>query len=81
MENNQNDARHREDERDRRPTGNENEEPYVGADKDVSGNDIREEGREERRFHQGHGNRKYESHSNHSSADDQPTTNTGPGNM
>ncbi|RZJ72824.1 hypothetical protein [Flavobacterium sp.] len=80
MEDNKNDMRHREDARDRRPE-NENEEPYIGADKDVSGNDITVEGREERRFHQNHGNRKYESNSNHSSADDQPTTNTGPGNF
>lgn len=80
MENNRNDWRHREDGRNH-SNESDNKEDYLGADKDVSGNDIVEEGREERRFHQGHGNRKYEPYTNHSSADDQPTTNTGPGNM
>ncbi len=78
MDNNKNDWRNQDEQRDRRP---DNEKPYLGADKDVSGNDITDEGREERRFHQSHGNRKYESYSNHSSADDQPTTNTGPGTV
>ncbi|HLN94988.1 MULTISPECIES: hypothetical protein [unclassified Flavobacterium] len=32
---------------------------------------------DDRRRHQSFGNRKYESFSNHSSADDQPTTDTG----
>jgi len=78
MDTNQKDGQHREDERDRNAT-EQGQENYTGADKDVSGNDITDEGREERRHHQSHGNRKYDSHSNHSSADDQPTTDTGPG--
>lgn len=36
-----------------------------------------EENEEQRRFHQEHGNRKYRMFSNHSSADDQPMTDTG----
>jgi len=79
MENNEKDLRYQDEERDRKPDNSENDEPYTGLDKDVSGNDIDVEGREERRRHQEHGNRKYESNSNHSSADDQPTTDTGPG--
>lgn len=52
---------------------------HIGAtDRDVSGNDITEENRDERRHHQQFGNRKYESNKNHSSADDQPRVNTGP---
>lgn len=78
METNQNGRRETDDQRSQK---DQNEEPYIGADKDVSGNDIRVEGREERQHHQAHGNRKYESNKNHSSADDQPTTNTGPGNI
>lgn len=80
METTHND-RHREDREEKKQNAREHDQHYVGADKDVSGNDITDEGREERRFHQSHGNRKYESYSNHSSADDQPMTNTGPGNM
>ncbi len=81
METNRNDWRNREEQRDRKPNDTGNEEPYLGADKDVSGNDLVDEAREERHFHQSHGNRKYQSYTNHSSADDQPTTNTGPGNF
>lgn len=51
----------------------------LNIDKTVSGKDITEEGRESRRHHQEYGNRKYESHTNHSSADDQPQNN-GSGN-
>jgi hypothetical protein len=80
MENNRTDGRHREDDRHNQKDETKNED-YLGADKDVSGKDITVEGREERRHQQAHGNRKYESNSNHSSADDQPTTNTGPGNF
>ena len=36
-----------------------------------------EDKEEDRRFHQEHGNRKYKMFSNHSSADDQPMTDTG----
>ena len=50
-------------------TGSENEtEPDVNSPSGI-----------DERHHQQHGNRKYESHKNHSSADDQPTTDTGPG--
>jgi len=35
-----------------------------------------DENKEERHHHQQHGNRKYKMFSNHSSADDQPLTNT-----
>ena len=45
-------------------------------DKNASGKDIGEEGRESRHHQQEHGNRKYESYTNHSSADDQPQVNT-----
>lgn len=80
METNKNDRRHQDDVRREIAPGNQNED-YIGINKDVSGNDRTDESREERKFHQSHGNRKYESYSNHSSADDQPMTNTGPGNM
>ena len=81
METNNNGKRDRDDSqsphRDHRD-GSE-ETAQVGAtDRDVSGNDITEEGRDERRHHQQFGNRKYESYKNHSSSDDQPRTNTGP---
>jgi hypothetical protein len=52
-------------------------EDYLATNHDVSGNDMTEEHREETRHHQAFGNRHYESHSNHSSADDMPTTDTG----
>jgi len=52
------------------------DETDLSIDKTVSGKDRSEEGREERRHQQAHGNRKYESHTNHSSADDQPQVNT-----
>jgi hypothetical protein len=48
----------------------------LNIDKNASGKDILEEGREARHHHQEHGNRKYESYRNHSSADDQPQVNT-----
>lgn len=80
METNKNDRRHQDDVRREIAPGNQNED-HIGINKDVSGNDRTDEAREERKFHQSHGNRKYESYSNHSSADDQPMTNTGPGNM
>ncbi len=38
-----------------------------------------EEKREDRRHQQEHGNRKYKMFTNHSSADDQPTVDNGPG--
>jgi hypothetical protein len=78
MEANKNGVQNQDD---NRSQNNENKEPYIGADKEVDGKDITVEGREERRHHQEFGNRKYESNTNHSSADDQPTTNTGPGNF
>ena len=53
------------------------QEPYIAANKDVAGNDKTEEERERVRHHQAFGNRKYESFRNHSSADDQPMTDTG----
>jgi hypothetical protein len=49
----------------------------LGINETVSGDDRSEEVREQRRHHQEHGNRRYKMHSNHSSADDQPKTNTG----
>lgn len=45
-------------------------------DRNVSGEDITEEGADARRHHQAHGNRRYESYRNHSSADDQPHVDT-----
>ncbi|RZJ66666.1 MAG: hypothetical protein EOO50_09075 [Flavobacterium sp.] len=81
METNNNRDRHQEDPQEKKQNAREHDEKYIGADKDVSGNDIADEGRDERSHHQQFGNRKYESFKNHSSADDQPTTNTGPGNM
>jgi|GEM_PF-1644241 len=58
--------------------GSEETSKIGATDRDVSGNDITEQGRDERRHHQQFGNRKYESNKNHASADDQPRTNTGP---
>lgn len=52
-------------------------EPYVGVNKDVSGNDLTEEERDRVRHHQAFGNKHYEGFKNHSSADDQPITDTG----
>ena len=52
-------------------------EPYVGTNKDVAGNDLTDEERDRVRHHQAFGNKKYEGFSNHSSADDQPMTDTG----
>ncbi len=46
-------------------------------DKDVSGNDITQKGRDERTHGQQHGNRHYRSYTNHSSTDDQPRVDTG----
>ena len=51
-------------------------ESLSGINEDQSGNNIPEENREGRRHHEEHGNRKYKIFSNHSSADDQPLTNT-----
>jgi len=51
-----------------------------GINEDVSGNNLIEENKEDRKFHE-HGRTKYKSHSNHSSADDQPRTDTGPGTV
>lgn len=65
------------DSAERHATSAKQEEPYVGANKDVSGNDLTDEERERVRHHQAFGNRKYESFKNHSSADDQPMTDTG----
>jgi len=53
----------------------------TGINETVSGDDRTEENRDERRHHEQHGNRKYKMHSNHSSAKDQPRTNTGPGTV
>jgi len=53
-----------------------NKEPFI-ANKDVSGNDLTEEHRDEIRHHQAFGNKHYEGFKNHSSADDQPMTDTG----
>lgn len=64
--------------KDRRDGSEEIPETKIGApDRDYSGNDIVEEGRDERRHHQQFGNRKYESYKNHSSADDQPMNDSG----
>lgn len=80
METNNNGRRDRDDQQSQyRDHRDGSEETSIGAtDRDVSGNDITEEGRDERRHHQQFGNRKYESYKNHSSADDQPRTNSGP---
>lgn len=81
METNQNGLQDRDDSQSQYHDHREGSEEVsnVGAtDRDVSGNDITEEGRDERRHHQQFGNRKYESYKNHASADDQPRTNTGP---
>ncbi|RZJ31749.1 MAG: hypothetical protein EOO48_01140 [Flavobacterium sp.] len=61
-----------------RNTASESEgENYTGINKDVSGNDMTEEERSRVRHHEEFGNRHYESFSNHTSADDQPKTDTG----
>jgi len=54
------------------------EETNSGINKDVSGNDRYEEGKEARRHHEEHGIKRYKMYQNHSSADDQPRTNSGP---
>lgn len=81
METNNKDLRDREDapsqHRDHRD-GSEEVSDIGASDHDVSGNNIQEEGMDQRRQHQQFGNRKYESNKNHASADDQPRTNTGP---
>lgn len=61
----------------RHATERQPDEPYTGANKDVSGNDLTEEERDRVRHHQAFGNKHYESFKNHSSADDQPMTDTG----
>jgi hypothetical protein len=48
------------------------EETDLHVDKNYSGENILEEGRQSRRHHQEFGNRKYRMFRNHSSADDQP---------
>lgn len=53
---------------------------FTGINQDVSGNDRTQEEKAERKIHD-HGRTKYKSHSNHSSADNQPKTNTGPGTV
>lgn len=65
------------DSAERHATSARKDEPYIGANKDVSGNDMAEEERDRVRHHQAFGNKHYESHKNHSSADDQPMTDTG----
>ena len=52
-------------------------DPYLGVNKDVSGNDEEEAQRDNITHHQQFGNRHYKAFSNHSSADDQPMTDTG----
>ncbi len=83
MEKDKNDLRNREDSQRwpdsdaaERHAASEAEEAH-GINKDVSGNDLTEENRDETRHHQAFGNRHYEGFKNHSSADDQPTTDTG----
>lgn len=58
---------------------NEQEEhdETLHANRDVSGNDMTEEN-QDNKHHQQFGSRRYESHSNHSSNDDQPMTDTSP---
>jgi len=83
MNTNNNDMRDRDDRHD--DSRNENnvdadlrtEADDLGINKTVTGEDRSELGRQERRHHEEHGNRKYKSFSNHSSADDQPATDTG----
>jgi len=65
------------DSAERHLTSSQTEEPYIGANKDVAGNDMTDEERDRVRHHQAFGNKKYESFRNHSSADDQPMTDTG----
>lgn len=65
------------DSAERHLTSRPKDDVSVGANKDVSGNDKTEEERDRLKRHESHGNRRYESFSNHSSADDQPTTDTG----
>ena len=63
--------------------GMQDRDDHTGADSSSenayetrpTGDDIVSDG-QERRHHEQHGNRKYESHSNHSSADDQPGNTT-----
>lgn len=56
-------------------------EDLTGINENVSGDNMTDENRAERRHHEHHGNRKYKMHSNHSSANDQPRTHTGPGTV
>lgn len=58
-------------------TSKSEKDDYIGSNKDVSGNDKTDHERDRVRHHEAHGNRRYESFRNHSSADDQPTTDTG----
>ncbi len=69
MENNSNNQQNNDEIRD---------EMNTGINEDVSGNDRTFEHRDDRAHHQQFGNRKYESHRNHSSNDDQPLTDTSP---
>ena len=57
------------------------EEKELHIDRNYSGENILEVGRQSRHHHQEFGNRKYKSYRNHSSADDQPQvfTNWNPG--
>lgn len=85
MEQNRNhDDRHRDD--DRRQSANPEKDQILNddgynvienANDDSAGRDKREEESDRIRHHQAHGIRRYESFRNHSSADDQPTTDTG----
>lgn len=85
METNRNhDGRYRED--DHRQKANPEREHILNddgynaiedANDDIAGRDKREEELDRVRHHQAHGIRHYESYRNHSSADDQPMTDTG----
>jgi len=53
-------------------------EDLSGINKNTSGDDRSQLGKEDRQFHKKHGNRKYEAFSNHDSSQSQPTTTAGP---
>ncbi|WP_396178465.1 hypothetical protein [Flavobacterium sp.] len=70
-------------ERHEREHGKENlgVEDLTGINDNVSGDDRSQLNKEERHFQEKHGNRKYQSFTNHDSSHDQPTTTSGPGTV
>lgn len=82
MEANNRDERHQENGRHQNPqedqiVNNDGYNVIEESNKDVAGRDRSEEHRDQRRHHQAHGIKDYESFTNRSSADDQPMTDTG----